>query len=163
MTCPEDRAGYRQMLAVLGKDATIAQAAADLARREQARLSIVQTWQAPLSFCALGHPFWISTGMSLEALHDAIAAEAEARLRTVLRELDHDGPLAFRCCRGRPDVFAFRALRSGAYDAVVVADTPALRCSRLVRALLGSSVAAVRRRRGGLGGIEPPIVLALRS
>jgi hypothetical protein len=132
--------GCRHVLAVLDRDSTIADAAAALARLNGARLSIVQTWSPPLAFWGLDHPSLMPFPISRARALGELAAEADVRLRRVVRELEHPAPLEFRCCRGRASTVALRAARSGAFDAVVVSNCLALRWSRTARELCRSGV-----------------------
>jgi hypothetical protein len=151
------------VLAVLGRDPTIAGAAADLARRDGARLSIVQTWSPPLAFWGLDHPSLIPFPTSRARAVGELAAEADVNLRRVVRELEHPGPLEFRCCRGRESTVALRAARSGAFDAVVVSNCLALRWSRTGRELCRSGLLHLRPEPSSRGlGFERRAVPALR-
>jgi hypothetical protein len=162
MSSSGGEAGYRHVLAVLGEDSAIAHAAAELARLNRARLSVVQTWHAPVVLWSLAHPFLIPPGFSRDAETARLATEADARLRGIVRELDHPGPLEFRCCRGRTSSVALRAARSGAYDAVFVADCLALRCSRTARVFCRSGVLSICPEPGDRPRLERSAVPAFR-
>lgn len=138
---------FRHVLAVVGNDPTVAHAAAGLARVGDARLSLVQTWSAPVALWGLGHPAVLPLGLSRVRAVAELAAAADERIRSIARELDHPGPLDFRCCRGRVSAVALRAARSGIYDAVVVRDGLLARYSRAARAFSSDLLADDRAYR----------------
>jgi hypothetical protein len=145
-----------RVLAVLGDDASVAHAAADLARECGARLSLVQTWVAPVLLWGLCYPTLQPYAVSRERALAELAAGADERIRAIARGLDHPGPLDFRCCRGRVSTVASRAARTGVYDVVVVPDGRS-------RHRVLSVPASTGRRRPSLGRLAHRAPLGLKS
>jgi len=111
---------FRHVLAVLGDDPGVAHDAAALAGTHGARLSLVQTWSPPFALWGLGSPVILPTGLSHESVLSGLATAADDRVRAIVRQLAHPGPLEYWCRRGRVSTVAFDAARSAKYDAVVV-------------------------------------------
>ena len=132
----------RRLIAVLGGDPAVAHAAAARAQVYGVRLSLVQTWSAPLPLWGLTSPAVMHLNHSRARALEEIVAAAEERLRAIMRALEPPVAVDFRCRRGCVSRVAISAARSEVYDLVVIPDCLLVRLLVATRALVHAPLIA---------------------